>query len=519
MSDKIAYNENGRVEFPERQEEFNLSDDLGREKFGSLETLFSKNTPQNETGFFSGVKNFLKRIIHSNQGVIIGFILFMLNLINNTDRYVVSSVLIDIQKYYGISKSTAGLLQTVFLLTYMSFSPLNGYLGDRINRKYLLITGIVIWLVSTIGGSLVTSNLFGLFVLTRCLFGVATASFEIIAIPILGDVFKTDQTSRDYGITALNLGAPLGTGFSYLIGLISKDIEPDDWRFTMRFTPFLLAFVLIVILVAYIEPERETPKKKMSILNDDSVAVSMKQAKSGFLGDLKDLYRNKTFVLLTFAWIFCLSSLGAFNWWSATFINYSLKNANISVSQEESFKKVYSLMQALGGAAGLLLPVKISSFYKKQRNVASIDCYLLSLGMFMSSIFLYLYLATTGINIYLSLMLYTLTILFFNTCWNVEANILLDIIRPNLRSTGNAINICLLHLVGDSISPYWVGLIADSCLGKSADSKFISRELYCTEISYFPIVFITFFSAAAALFMTLTFDKDHKIAREVKRAN
>ena len=88
----------------------------------------------------------------------------------------------------------------------MSFSPLNGYLGDRINRKYLLITGIVIWLVSTIGGSLVTSNLFGLFVLTRCLFGVATASFEIIAIPILGDVFKTDQTSRDYGITALNLG-------------------------------------------------------------------------------------------------------------------------------------------------------------------------------------------------------------------------------------------------------------------------------------------------------------------------
>lgn len=112
-------------------------------------------------------------------------------------------------------------------------------------------------------------------------------------------------------------------------------------------------------------------------------------------------------------------------------------------------------MQAIGGAFGLLLPVKISSFYKTKRSLASIDCYLWAIGMFLTTIFLYMYLATTGINIYLSLMLYTLTILFFNTCWNLQANILLDIIRPNLRSTGNAICICLLHLVGDSISPYW----------------------------------------------------------------
>lgn len=108
----------------------------------------------------------------------------------------------------------------------------------------------------------------------------------------------------------MNIGAPLGTGFSYLIGLVSKDIEPDDWRFTMRFTPFLLSFVLIVIIVAYTEPDRDKPKKKMSVLNDESVAVSMKQAQRGFISDLKDLYKNKTFLLLTFSWICCLSSLG-----------------------------------------------------------------------------------------------------------------------------------------------------------------------------------------------------------------
>jgi len=111
------------------------------------------------------------KIVRQNQGIIITFIIFILNLINNTDRYVVSSVLTDIQSYYDINKSTAGLLQTIFLLTYMAFSPINGYLGDRINRKYLLITGILIWLVSTIGGSFVPRGHFTLFVLSRILFG------------------------------------------------------------------------------------------------------------------------------------------------------------------------------------------------------------------------------------------------------------------------------------------------------------------------------------------------------------
>lgn len=144
--------------------------------------------------------------IIGHQDIIIPILMAVLNLINNTDRYVVSSVLIDIEAYFNIDKSTAGLLQTVFLLTYMAFSPPNGYLGDRINRKYILCVGICIWMASTIGGSLVSSNMFVLFVLSRALFGVATASFEILAIPILGDLFKNNQKKRDIGLLIFNLG-------------------------------------------------------------------------------------------------------------------------------------------------------------------------------------------------------------------------------------------------------------------------------------------------------------------------
>lgn len=144
-------------------------------KFGSLERIFSKAEFEESDTFMEKVKklkccNF--EFITKYQSIIITIILALLNLINNTDRYVVSSRLIDIETYFNISKSTAGLLQTIFLLTYMAFSPLNGYLGDRVNRKYLLIFGILIWLVSTIGGSFVNAKGIVLFTLSRSLFGM-----------------------------------------------------------------------------------------------------------------------------------------------------------------------------------------------------------------------------------------------------------------------------------------------------------------------------------------------------------
>ena len=88
----------------------------------------------------------------------------------------------------------------------MAFSPLNGYLGDRINRKYLLVSSISIWLISVIAGSYMNKNMFGLFVFFRCLFGVATASFETIAVPILGDTLKGNQRNRDLALILFNLG-------------------------------------------------------------------------------------------------------------------------------------------------------------------------------------------------------------------------------------------------------------------------------------------------------------------------
>lgn len=99
----------------------------------------------------------------------------------------------------------------------------------------------------------------------------------------------------------------MGTGFSYLIGIISKELEPDDWRFTMRFTPFVLGLVLILIFIAYREPEREIDR----VVNNENENSGQQEPKS-FSSDLKALLFNKTYVLITLCWICCLGSLGKF---------------------------------------------------------------------------------------------------------------------------------------------------------------------------------------------------------------
>lgn len=42
---------------------------------------------------------------------------------------------------------------TVFICSFMFLAPVFGYLGDRYDRKYIMIAGLIVWLVTTLGSS------------------------------------------------------------------------------------------------------------------------------------------------------------------------------------------------------------------------------------------------------------------------------------------------------------------------------------------------------------------------------
>lgn len=171
-------------------------------------------------------------------------------------------------------------------------------------------------------------------------------------------------------------------------------------------------------------------------------------------------------------------------------------------------------MQVVCGVIGLLIPVKIVSYFK-QKSVQNIDCLLLSLSFFCASLFTYIYLVTLEYNVYFSLIIYSLIIVSYNLCWIIQSYIFLDIIQPSLRSTANGMIICVLHFVGDSVSPYWVGLIADICLkNHEPNQNTVNNLLACQRLSFYPLVFVPFFGAALGLFLSLSFVKDKEKAQK-----
>lgn len=67
-------------------------------------------------------------------------------------------VLTDIQRYFRINDAQGGLLQTMFIVFYMIFAPLCGFLGDRYNRKWIMTVGIAIWVLAVFASSFVPAN-------------------------------------------------------------------------------------------------------------------------------------------------------------------------------------------------------------------------------------------------------------------------------------------------------------------------------------------------------------------------
>lgn len=76
----------------------------------------------------------------------------------NFFNYTISGVLTQVQTFFSIDNTGAGLLQTIFIIFYMVVAPLCGFLGDRYNRKWIMIIGIATWILAVIASSFVPAN-------------------------------------------------------------------------------------------------------------------------------------------------------------------------------------------------------------------------------------------------------------------------------------------------------------------------------------------------------------------------
>lgn len=90
------------------------------------------------------------KLLETKFNVILLFTTFYMK-INNYDFF--SAILTELSTDFGIKEGSMGFLQTVFIISYMIFAPLFGYLGDRYNRKIIMAGGVFLWCLTTFIGS------------------------------------------------------------------------------------------------------------------------------------------------------------------------------------------------------------------------------------------------------------------------------------------------------------------------------------------------------------------------------
>lgn len=450
------------------------------------------------------------KVITKRRAIFAHIIFTCINFLNYTDRYTIAGVLSDIQDYFHIGDTAGGLIQTVFILVYMCFAPLFGYLGDRWTRRNILMGGILAWSFFTLMGSFVGRHQFWLFLLIRGLVGIGESSYITVSPALIGDLFS--ESERMLALSIFSFAAPFGAGFGYILGSgvtsVAKSAGADDtsaWQWSLRVTPIL--GVLAVALTALFVPE---PARGARESGNDSGAEIM--VETSFKEDVLYLVKNKTAVLVTVAYTAVTYVLGCLSFWAPSF----LEDAYLALGQNPNNTYISLGFGAVTCACGVL-GVALGSFLAKTylRKKSNAEPLVSAYGLLLAGPLVF---CVAIVVEYSPAAIWPFVVLGeIALClnWALVPKILIDCVVPNRRAFASGLSTGVTHLFGDAYSPFFVGLIADATYGNSSHyNQFKGLQL---GVLTCPIVCVL--GAAAFFACAIVYDQDKARTAEIVEQN
>jgi MFS family permease len=364
-----------------------------------------------------------------------------MNLLDYIDRNILAAVLPHIQEEMGLSSTQAGALGPAFLIAYTMFAPLMGWAGDRYNRTRLLVCGVGLWSLATVGSGF--AGTYGHLVLARSLLGIGEATYGTLAPTILADLYPRER--RGQILSFFYVAVPVGSALGYVLGGL---IEPRyGWRtaFWVVGGPGLVATLSGLLL-------REPPRGAMDraeglddlMLSHAPVHVSWR--------DYGMLKHNRSYVHNTLGMALTTFALGGLALWMPTFFHrvkgMTLQEANLWIGP-------------LTVGAGLLGTITGGWLADRLRQRTPGAYFLVSgSGMLLATPFALVSLLANTPTVYLPALFLAACGVFLNT--GPCNTILVNVVPPAMRSTAFAINIFLIHVLGDIWSPIAIGTLADT---------------------------------------------------------
>jgi len=371
------------------------------------------------------------------------FLLLVINLFNYIDRQVLAAVEPEIRQSLLApddpnAKAKMGLLSTAFLLSYMLASPLFGLLAERISRWLLIGIGVTLWsLASGASGLAVT---FMVLLVTRCLVGIGEAAYGPVAPTVISDLYPVAVRGRV--LAWFYVAIPVGSALGYTLGGQVAAVDPanESWRW---------AFYLVVVpglLLGLWSFLKRDPQRGAA----DDLAVPPGRAR---LKDYLILLRTPSYVLNSLGMTAMTFAMGAFAFWMPAYLKEHGAAPVLGLAPAAFFGVVTAtagLVATLaGGAAGDALRGRFPGSYFLVSGaglLVAVPCALAFLFAPFPQAWIFVFL--------------TVFFLFFNT--GPSNTILANVTHPSMRATGFALNILVIHALGDAISPPIVGLIADN---------------------------------------------------------
>ena len=352
-----------------------------------------------------------------------------LNILNYIDRNVLFAVQSEIKNEFRVSDTQIGVLTSAFFFTYMFAAPLIGWLGDRYPRKNLIVFGILIWSGFTFFTWFVHD--YSQLLFRHAIVGIGEASYATIAPTLIADSFP--PTRRGRMLSIFFLGLPVGSAAGYFVGgYIAHAFH--SWR-----APFMAAglpgFLLAILLWMLPEPPRGQHEEHSPV---DVWTL------------LRGLVRNGAFLTATFGMAMYTFAVGGMQVWIPTFLQrlrgLDIRTANIDFSIIVIINGIGATL--LGGWLGDRLLRRYFGAYYSFSGVAmliAVPCMVAAIYVGGKFMFPAIFAAV-----------------FFILVGTGPSNAaLVNSVSASIRSTALAVNVFIIHLLGDAFSPTLIGRLSD----------------------------------------------------------
>lgn len=356
------------------------------------------------------------------------FILTGLNLFNYLDRSVLSAVLPNVQADLGLNDDQGGTLNTAFMLGYFVTSPIFGFLGDRLPRKWLIALGIFVWSVGTVLSGFARD--YTSLIWFRVLVGVGEASYATISPSVIADKFFGEK--RNTALTIFYVAIPVGAALGFVIG----GIVGKHWGWQNAFiwagAPGL---VLAALLLPFAEPART------------EAAPNAKPSLREFLR----LFTSLDYMIVVLGYTAYTFALGGFQAWGQSFF---VREHRLGLDQSGAF---FGGTMVIAGLLGTFIGGMAASAWHKKTPAG----YALLLGWSIVAATPCAFAALLVSNTVAAMSLLAVAMFLLFLPMGPVNTLILDTVPAQLRASAMAGSIFLIHLFGDLPSPKLVGMIAD----------------------------------------------------------